>query len=205
MNVSIIGTGNMAKGIGLRLAGGGHQIQLHAKDQAKGQALASEIGHDTSVVAVGTPTHDVVVLAIPYNQMQSVADSYQAFAGKIVIDITNPVDFDTLRLIPAPGTSGAETVAALLPEANVVKAFNTVFSSVLAAGQVSGQVPDVFVVSDGADAKSTVVTLINSSGLRAIDAGSLAHARHLEGMGLIHMSIQATLGTNWQSAVQIVS
>ena len=102
-------------------------------------------------------------------------------------------------------SSGAETVAALLPEANVVKAFNTVFSSVLAAGQVSGQVPDVFVVSDGADAKSTVVTLINSSGLRAIDAGSLAHARHLEGMGLIHMSIQATLGTNWQSAVQIVS
>lgn len=205
MNVSIIGAGNMARGIGLRLVAGGHHVTLHVQNKAKGQALAQELGHDTAVVQGGLPESQIVILAVPYAAMSAIAKNFHGLAGKVVVDSTNPVDFKTFQLIPEPGQSGAQEVAKLLPEAKVVKAFNTVFASILAAGTVAGQTPDVFVAADDVSAKEAVTDLVNSSGLRAVDAGSLANARHLEGIQLIHMSAQQTLGTNWQSALQIVS
>jgi 8-hydroxy-5-deazaflavin:NADPH oxidoreductase len=87
----------------------------------------------------------------------------------------------------------------------VVKAFNTTFAGTLAAGGVGGQPLDVFVASDDDDAKSTVSELVESAGLRAIDAGPLAHARQLEAMGYLHMAIQNNLGTGYGSAIKVLA
>lgn len=209
MNVSIIGSGNMAKGIGTRLVSGGHAVTIHAKNEAKGNELATQLKSLASDVAVtaaaiGSDTDDIVILATPYGETEAIAAQYGGFEGKIVVDITNPVDFNTFQLIPEPGQSGAQEIAKLIPGATVVKAFNTTFAGVLEAGKIDGRELDVFIAGDDQDAKTKVAELIKTSGMRPIDVGPLANARHLEGFGLIHMAVQDQIGTNGVSALNFV-
>ncbi len=199
MNVTIIGSGNMAKGIATRLVGGGHTVTVHAQDEEKAMEIEG-----VNVVVVGSETDEIVVLATPYTEVENIAKSYNGFAGKIVVDISNPVDFNTFELLPEPGESGAQHVADVLSAAKVVKAFNTTLAGVLVAGEVEGRQLDVFVAGDDDKAKNVVKELINSSSLRAIDVGPLSESRHLEGFGLIQMKIQDQLGTNWMSALKFL-
>ena len=203
MQITIIGSGNMAKGISTRLVSGGHKVTIHAKDEAKGAELAKELDGVT-VAAVGGQTDDIVVLAVPYTEIENIAAQYVGFEGKTVVDITNPVDFNTFQLIPEAGVSGAELVQKALPKAKVVKAFNTTLAGALIAGKVEGKELDVFVASDDEGARDTVIEVIQSSGLRPIDVGPLSESRHLEGFGLIQMKIQDQIGTGWMSALKFL-
>lgn len=209
MKVSIIGTGNMAKGISTRLVSGGHTVSIHAQDAAKGKELIEHLkkgneSTDVNVSPIGSETDEIVILATPYTAIEEVGKEYNGLAGKVVVDITNPVDFNTFQLIPEPGQSGAQEVAKILPEATVVKAFNTTLAGTLEAGQVDGKELDVFVAGDDEDAKTKISELVKSSGMRPIDVGPLANARHLEGFGLIQMAIQDQIGTNWMSALKFL-
>jgi predicted dinucleotide-binding enzyme len=207
MNVTIIGSGNMAGGIGTRLVSGGHKVTVHARDEAKGAELVKSLSTETnevSLAAIGSDADEVVVFAAPYTEVENIAASYNGFAGKIIVDITNPVDFETFQLIPEPGVSGAEEIAKLLPEATVVKAFNTTLAGALAAGVVDGKELDVFIASDDQNAKDKVSELVQTSGMRPIDVGSLSNSRHLEGFGLIQMAVQDQIGTNWMSALKFL-
>lgn len=209
MQVTIIGNGNMAKGIALRLINGGHEVVIHAKDKTKGDELVEQLKQASESVAVslasvGSDVGEIVIIAIPYGEVGNIAKEYNGFEGKIVIDITNPVDFNTFKLIPEPGKSGAEEIAKLLPASNVVKAFNTTLAGTLVAGKVEGKELDVFVASDDKDSKDKIIELIKTSGMRPIDVGSLSESRHLEGFGLIQMKVQDQIGTNWMSALKFI-
>ncbi|GAC1370855.1 MAG: NADPH-dependent F420 reductase [Candidatus Saccharimonadales bacterium] len=185
MQVTIIGSGNMARGIGARLTAGGHEVTTQGRGEVKN-------------------ADDIVILAVPYSEIDNVAKEYGDLSRKIVVDITNPVDFATFQLIPEPGKSGAEEVAKLFPQAKVVKAFNTIFNKTLEAGTVDGQELDVLMAGNDEDAKDTLKELVQTSGMRGLDVGPLANARHLEGLGLIHMALQDQLGTRWKSAVKFI-
>jgi predicted dinucleotide-binding enzyme len=87
----------------------------------------------------------------------------------------------------------------------VVKAFNTTFAGTLAAGGVAGQPLDVFLASDDEAAKARVRELVESGGLRAVDAGGLARAHELEALGYLHMAVQNGLGTGFASAVKLLA
>ncbi len=209
MNVSIIGTGNMAKGIGTRLVSGGHSVTIHAQDEAKGKELAEllkKVNNTAvvSVVPVGTDSDEIVIVATPYAEIVNVGKEYNGLTGKVVVDITNPVDFNTFQLIPEAGQSGAQEVAKILSEANVVKAFNTTLAGTLEAGEVEGKELDVFIASDDDEAKAKVSELVKTSGMRPVDVGTLSEARHLEGFGLIQMKIQDQIGTGWMSALKFL-
>ncbi|WP_228313097.1 NADPH-dependent F420 reductase [Streptomyces fungicidicus] len=128
-----------------------------------------------------------------------------ALAGKVVVDISNPVDFSTFdSLVVEPGTSAAEQIAAAAPGARVVKAFKTTFAGPLVAGEVAGRPLDVFVAGDDDDAKRSVSELVSSAGLRPLDVGPLRRARELEGFQFLHMASQERLGLNWSSALAIL-
>jgi predicted dinucleotide-binding enzyme len=86
-----------------------------------------------------------------------------------------------------------------------VKAFNTTFAGTLTAGEVAGQDLDVLIASDDQEAKDQVATLARDGGLNPVDAGPLKRARELEALGLLHMGLQSTLGTNWSSTFKILS
>ena len=207
MDITIIGTGNMARGIATRALAGGNTVTLLGTEAAKAQALAGELSGDVRTGTVGDPiSGDVVVLAVWYQLVDDILGRYgDQLAGKTVIDITNPVDLETYAPLTLEAGSAAQEIAAKAPGAKVVKAFNTTFAGSLAEGQVAGGPLDVFVASDDEDAKAEVRELAESAGLRVFDAGPLAIARQLEGAGYLHMAVQPGLGGGYASALKIVS
>jgi 8-hydroxy-5-deazaflavin:NADPH oxidoreductase len=207
MDITIIGTGNMGRGIATRALAGGHTVTLLGTEREKAQALAGELSGDVRAGAVGDPiSGDVVVLAVWYQALDDVLGRYgDQLAGKTVIDITNPVDPETYAPLTLEAGSAAQEIAQKAPGAKVVKAFNTTFAGSLVEGQVAGEPLDVFVASDDDEAKAKVRELVEGAGLRVLDAGPLPIARQLEGAGYLHMAVQPGLGGTYASALKIVS
>ena len=207
MDITIIGTGNMARGIATRALAGGHTVTLLGTELEKAQALAGELSGDVRAGTVGDPLFgDVVVLAVWYQALDDVLARYgDQVAGKTVIDITNPVDPQTYAPLTLEAGSAAQEIAQKVPGVKVVEAFNTTFAGSLLEGEVAGQPLDVFVASDDDEAKAKVRELAESTGLRVLDAGPLAVARQLEGTGYVHMAVQPGLGGTYASAMKIVS
>ena len=207
MDVTIIGAGNMGRGIGTRVVAGGHALQVIDRDPTEAETLAGELGGAATGAGPDAEfTGEVVVLALYYPGNKDAVRQYaDRLAGKTVVDICNPVDTSTWdHLATPPGTSAAEELAQLLPQGTpLVKAFNTTFSRTLLAGEVAGQKLDVFIAGDDADAKRKVGEVVESGGLRPIDVGALERARQLEHLGLLVITLQEPLGTGYQSAVKL--
>jgi 8-hydroxy-5-deazaflavin:NADPH oxidoreductase len=207
MDITIIGTGNMARGIGTRALAGGHSVTLLGTETAKAQALADDLSGDVRAGQVGDPlAGDVVVLAVWYPAVDDILGRYgDQLDRKVVVDITNPIDVDAFEPLQLEAGSAAQDIAAKAPGAQVVTAFNTTFAGTLAEGEVAGQPLDVLIASDHQDAKETVRRIVADAGLRPIDVGPLKRARELEALGYLHMAIQQPLETNYGSTVKVLA
>src|SRR6476646_9708132 len=207
MDITFIGSGNMARGIATRALAGGHSVTILGHHAEGAAALAGELDGDVGSGAVGDPVRgDVVVLATPYDAVADLLDRYEGqLDGKVVVDITNPVDFSTFTPLTLAAGSAAQEIAQKAPGAKVVKAFNTTFAGTLADGQVGGQPLDVFIAGDDDGAKAAVRRLVEDGGLRAVDAGPIALAHNLEALGYLHMAVQEGLGTSFASTVKVVA
>lgn len=197
--VSVIGIGNMGSAITGIAAKGGAQVQVLARDADKANALAADTG--AAAGTFGEPlTGEIVVLAIPFDALDDVLAAYGTqLDGKVVVDITNPVDFSTFDGLVVPAESSAASVlAAKVPGAKVVKAFNTNFAATLGSGSVADGIPTtVLVAGDDADAKAALIGLVRATGLGAEDAGSLKRARELESIGFLQISLAAAETVSW--------
>jgi predicted dinucleotide-binding enzyme len=209
MNVTIIGTGNMARGIGRRLVAGGHDVTVLGKEPGEAEAVAGALEGAGSATPgrSGDPIpDDVVVLAVYYSDAREVVERYgDGLKGKVVVDITNPVNETFDGLVTPSDSSAAQELAASLPGARIVKAFNTTFAATLATGGVAGQPLDVLIAGDDEDAKRTVARLVEDGAMRPVDSGPLKRARELEAAGFLHMGVQGSLGTGFGSALKFVS
>jgi NADPH-dependent F420 reductase len=189
-HLSILGTGNMGQAIAAVAGRGGHSVQLLGQGDT-----------DTQV------TGDIVVLAVPYPAVSGVlAQRGESLAGKVVVDITNPLNFETFDslTVPADGSAAAE-IAAALPQSRVLKAFNTTFAATLAKGTVGELTTTVLIAGDDADAKSVLAGVITSGGLEAIDAGALSRARELESFGFLQITLAAGEKIAWTGGFGIVA
>ncbi len=213
MNVTIIGAGNMGRGIGTRAAAGGHSVTFVDANPEVAEKTAADVksaaknGAKVSASSLGdVQLGDVVVLAVWYGTNLELAKQLgNKLAGKVVVDIANPLNSTYDGLATAPDSSSAEDLAKIIASgAKVVKAFNTTYAGTLLAGQVDGRPLDVFIAGDDAGAKNKVAQLATDGGLRPIDTGPLSRARQIEGMQLLHIVTQGTLGTNWGSAIKIL-
>jgi 8-hydroxy-5-deazaflavin:NADPH oxidoreductase len=207
MKVTIIGTGNMARAIGKRLLAGGHELTVLGKEIEAAEDVVEDLGADSAKAGrSGEAIEDeVVVLAVYYPDATSAVEQYgDGLSGKVLVDITNPVNETYDGLVTPPDGSAAQELAASASGARVVKAFNTTFAKTLGAGRVGDQPLDVFLAGDDEEAKATVSKLVEDGGLRPVDAGPLKRARELEAAGLLHMSVQDSLGTGFGSALKIV-
>jgi 8-hydroxy-5-deazaflavin:NADPH oxidoreductase len=207
MDITIIGTGNMGRAIATRALAGGHGVTLLGTDKAKAEAVAADLAGDVGAGAVGDPlTGDLVVLAVWYQALDDVLGRYgDELGGKVVVDITNPVDPSSFQPLSVEAGSAAQEIAQKAPGARVAKAFNTTFAGTLVQGEVAGQPLDVLIASDDDEAKRVVSRLAEEAGLRPVDAGPLAHAQQLEGLGYLHMAIQDSLGTGYGSTVKLLA
>jgi predicted dinucleotide-binding enzyme len=199
--ISIIGTGGMAAAIGGLAAKAGHTVEVMSRDAAKARALAEQVGAGATTGTFGAaPAGDIVILAVPYSAVLDVVKQYgEELAGKVLVDITNPVASDHTSFVTPGDSFGAQEIAKVAPvDAKVVKAFNTQFSHVLAAGPAEGHPLDVFIAGDDAQAKARVSAFIESLGLRPMDtAGPLPMASTLEhacllSLGLLTHSVKHT-------------
>ncbi len=181
-NVSILGSGNMGRAIASIVDKGGHTVEL----------LGS---NDTDKPVTG----DIVVLAVPYPVVSDVvAQRGEQLAGKVVVDITNPLNFETFDSLAVPAdASAAAEIAAALPNSRVVKAFNTNFAATLASGTVGDQPTTVLIAGDDTDAKNQLGELVTAAGLRAVDVGSLRRARELEAVGFLQIGLAAQDKISW--------
>ena len=181
-HVSIIGKGNMGQAIASIVTKGGNTLEV--LDQS-----------DADKPANG----DIVVLAVPYPAVADViAQRADEFAGKVVVDITNPLNFETFDslTVPADGSAAAE-IAAALPQSRVLKAFNTTFAATLASGTVGPVPTTVLIAGDDGDAKTLLAGVIAAGGLRALDAGALSRARELEALGFLQLTLAVTEKVSW--------
>jgi 8-hydroxy-5-deazaflavin:NADPH oxidoreductase len=207
-SVTIVGAGNMGRGIGTRAVAGGHDVEIVDRDATEARKLAGELGGTATALEPGAPFGgQVVVFAVYYPGVKDAVQQYRdQLAGKVVVDITNPVDSQTWdRLATPPGTSSAEELQQLVPQGTpVVKAFNTTFAGTLVAGEVDGQQLDVLIAGDDEAAKEKVSQLVSDGGLRPIDVGPLSRAQQLEQLGFLHISLQQPLDLGFGSAVKLV-
>ncbi|MDP3668921.1 MAG: NADPH-dependent F420 reductase [Telluria sp.] len=185
MKVTIIGAGNMSKGLTKQLSTACHEVTITARDLSKAQTLSQEF---TDVAAASADqalgSAEVVIVATGYADAIPALRSLGDLSGKIVIDITNPLSADYMALTVGHTTSAAEEIAKAVPTAHVVKAFNTVFAQVLAEGPLlHGTAVPVFYATDSEQAGETVRGLIDSMGFLPVNSGPLKNARYLEPLG----------------------
>ncbi len=208
-SISIIGLGNMAGALAGRALAGGNAVEIIGRDPAKTKELAAALGSATVGTPGATPAGDIVILAVPYASAATVVSEYgDALHGKVIIDITNPVNADFTGFVTSDGSSGAQEVAKAAPAgAHVVKAFNTLFSNVLLAGPAEGRPLDVFIAGDDAQAKARVSAFIESLGLRPMDTGRLPMARALKNAALLELGLltHSVKHTNFFLGVSILS
>jgi hypothetical protein len=187
--LSIIGTGTMATAIGGIATAGGHSVEYLGRDKAGG-AVAG----------------DIVVLAVPYPSVAEIVAAYrEQLAGKVVVDITNPVDFATFDslVVPADGSSAA-LLAEALPASHVLKAFNTTLAASLNARTLGGAPTTVLIAGDDADAKEALAQVVRDGGLAAVDAGSLRRARELEALGFLQLTLAIGEKIGWTGGFALV-
>ena len=201
MKVLVIGAGNMGSAFVKQLHAAGHQVRVTARQAAKAAELAAQYSGVLALAPAGAAKDvDVVIVATGYADAVPALRAVGDLASKVVVDITNPLSADYMALTLGHSTSAAEEIAKAIPEALVVKAFNTLFAQVLGAGADfgGGQKASVFYASDSAPAKQAVKTLAESMGFLTIDAGGLKNARYLEPLaGLnIYLGYGAGLGTS---------
>jgi 8-hydroxy-5-deazaflavin:NADPH oxidoreductase len=189
-HVSIIGTGHMGQAISGLVTKGGGTVELLGRSDS-GQPVTGQI----------------VVLAVPYPALADIlATRRDQLAGKVVVDITNPLNFETFDslTVPADGSAAAQ-IAASLPQSTVVKAFNTNFAATLASG-TAGQVPTtVLIAGDDSQAKSLLADVVTAGGLRAIDAGALSRARELEALGFLQITLAAQQKMPWTGGFAVAA
>ena len=212
--IAIIGaTGNMGSGIAKSLSKSNNRLLLFASKQDKSRALVNEIKNthpSADVDAYECPTDaaweaDIIILAVPYSAEKELAAKIKEVANqKIVISIANPLNESYDGMLTAPDTSAAEELQKLLPNAKVVKAFNTVFAADFATPVIAGQQADAFVAGNDSDAVQTVSDLVAIAGFNPIVAGNLSVSRTLENMTLLLIQLSMKNNYNWLAGWKIL-
>jgi len=182
--IAIIGTGNMATGLGTGWARAGNEVVFGSRDPlAASVKLAGVPGAKFAREAAALAGAEVVVLAIPYPSVAAFAQANAtALRGKVVIDISNPFDH-----LPDNRLAGAEITARAIGEgARVVAAFKANFAGTLLKPTLEQEgrkvQRDALFAGDDGPAKAVVAGLIGALGMRPVDCGSLHNARIIDGM-----------------------
>jgi hypothetical protein len=179
-----------ARGLATWAVAAEHNVTIVGFNRGQAEELVKSV-HAARAADPRDPLLDnVIFLAMPYNCVLDARDSYgKQLDGKIVVDVTTPIDLDTFEPIHPEAGSAAQEIAKGRPGAKVVKAFHPRFAGTLVAEQNAGQeMRDVFLAGDDVEAKRLVAQLFKEGGLRPIDVGPLRRGRELEAVGYLYVA-----------------
>jgi predicted dinucleotide-binding enzyme len=212
MRIGILGTGDVGKALGHGFLETGHEVLMGAREaqnpkarewarqagklaRAGSFADAAAFGEIVVLATMGTAAVDAIGMAGP-----------QHFAGKLVLDATNPLDHShgmppTLAI--TGHDSGGETIQRAIPTAKVVKAWNTVGNALMFRPQLPGGPPTMFICGNDAAAKQTATGILQQWGWEVLDAGDIRSSRYLEAMCLTWV-LTAANGNHWMQAFKML-
>ncbi len=203
MNIGIVGAGGMGAALGRLWAEKGHQVAFSfARDDAKLRQRAAQAGENARVLSASDAGQfgEVVMLAVPFEALEEALRQVGPLPGKIVVTCVSGLvpDFrgDVMGLPTQRTVSVAEQIAEALPQARVVEAFNSTFSTILAAepSPFGAERVGIFLCGDDAEAKTVAAGLIADCGCDAVDAGPLHTARSLETLASAWVQFAAASG-----------
>lgn len=196
MKIAIVGTGNIGAAYARALTQARQDVVIGDRAPAKAAALAHELGGhaEGGGIAAAISIADIVILALPYPATVQALNGIGDVAGKILVDVSNPVSADFRDLVVGLTTSAAEELQAAAPSARVVKAFNTIFAQLVPAEARKKASLQVFVAGDDAAAKNTVRQLAMTLGFTPVGAGPLRNSRFLEPLGMMNIQFGYSLG-----------
>ncbi|WP_336158380.1 NADPH-dependent F420 reductase [Amycolatopsis sp. VC5-11] len=203
-SISIIGSGKMSGAIAEVAARAGASVQIIKRSAESRSAARPGPGYG---VMGDKLTGDLVVLAVPYGAYPGIVEHYrEQFREKVVIDISNPIDFSTYDRLksPADSSTAAELVKLLPAGTAVVKAFNVNLGDTLVSGTNGTTRTTVLFAGDYAEAKMAVAEFIEAAGMRAVDVGPLTRARELEAMGFLQIVVAALGKTRYESGFALL-
>ncbi len=206
MNIAIIGSGHVGTALGTTFARAGHRVIYGARNPEHAREAAQAVNGHAFGIEEAAQRGDVIVLAVPYASAghDVAAEIEPVAAGKIVIDVSNPLNADYSGLVTSGGPSAAENYAAWLPEARIVKAFNTLFAQVQADPKLHGQELDALFATDDQEVRGQAEELLRSMGLRPVYAGPLVRSRELEALGFLLISLQMSAGGDWRTTMKMI-
>jgi len=206
MDIAIIGAGTVGKALATSFNRAGHNVTVASRDPKDAGALAAATGSTAAPSnAAAAATADVIVLAVPFTSIPEIAaEIAAAVGGKPVVDATNRMSFGANGPEIDTTSSNAEELATLLPNASVIKAFNTVLASHQGDPTAEGVQLDGYVAGDDESTKATVLELVDSIGLAPVDVGPLARARQLEGLAFLNITLNVANEGTWQSGWKLV-
>jgi predicted dinucleotide-binding enzyme len=216
MNIAVLGTGMVGQAVAGRLADLGHTVVVGTRDPQATLARTEPDGMGNPPFSAWHAQHPEVGLAtfadaaasaeLVVNASSGGANldvlglaGAENLAGKPLLDIANPLDFSQgfpPSLFVKDTDSLGEVVQRTFPEARVVKALNTLNASLMVEPKTLGESSTIFVSGDDADAKATVVALLESFGHDdVIDLGGLETARGTEMLLPVWLRLMNALGT----------
>ena len=187
--IAIIGTGNVGSALGPAFHEQGHTIIYGSRNPNRHsvQEIVGETGDNASAMMPfdAAKEADIVVLAVPGLAVAEVVEGLGDLSGKIIIDPTNPMERRLLKFYHAVETSNTEIIQEIAPDADVVKAFNTLSTEFMVDPSLAGGPVSVPLAGDSGGAKDVVAELATNMGLEPIDVGGSERARWVEGMGIL--------------------
>jgi 8-hydroxy-5-deazaflavin:NADPH oxidoreductase len=192
----------MSKKIGI--IGNGNVGSALTRGLTKARREVKSVGADKADVRNTAEWADVLILAVPFGALEDVAATIGPLVkGKTILDVTNALTAD-MQLALGFTTSGAEELQKKLPQANVVKGFNTQFAQQMDSGRLGEQRLTAFVAGDNADAKRDATEIATAIGFDVVDAGPLANARLLEPLGYFNIQLGYVLGLGTGIGLKLV-
>lgn len=192
MKIGILGSGRVGGRLGVLWAQKGHDVRFGLRDP-KGRRLLAEGGTraGTGTLEEAAAFGDAVLVALPWEALIEVLPTLGDLSGKVVIDATNRMG------VPARVISAGEEFARLLPDAQVVKAFNTIGAEHYADPNFAGEAATMLIAGDDPAAKDVVSVLAQQLGFTPLDAGPLAQSAALEALAFAWVSLSRTLGRDF--------
>ncbi|MEM1043551.1 MAG: NAD(P)-binding domain-containing protein [Bacteroidota bacterium] len=191
MNIGILGSGEVGRTLGAGFAARGHDVHLGTRspDRNELRQWASDTGASVAAFDGAAAFGHVLVLATAWDGTENAVRlaGPDHFAGKTVLDATNPLDFSegSLRLAVSGEDSSGERVQAWLPEAHVVKCFNTVGAGLMVDPDLPGGPPTMFIAGNDEHAKKTAAEVLSAFGWEGVDLGGIEMSRHLDALAII--------------------
>jgi predicted dinucleotide-binding enzyme len=212
MRIAILGTGVVGNALGQGFITLGHEVKMGSRDakNEKASAWAKSMGEKASAgtFADAASFGEIILLATlgTANESALTAAGAANLRGKILIDTTNPLGHTSggpPTLAVSGNDSGGERVQRHVPEALVVKAFNTVGAPHMFRPSFPGGPPDMFICGNSADAKKKVASLLGDFGWGVVDIGGIEGSRYLEAM-CITWVLAGIHGGNWNIAFKLL-